>query len=163
MSRAVFAVMAGLLCTLAGMKYAASLRTDATRLGRWVQVLQQLSLLLEEGTLSIPQAICAAADRHHPVDTLLQSLAAALQKEPLLSLAEAFLRQCGNWTEKPVLERMFTRLGRGSKENRCLAVKQAAAEIELLAQSAAAKADKDVKLWQTLGFIGGMCLTILLL
>ena len=75
MSRAVFAVMAGLLCALAGMKYAASLRTDATRLGRWVQVLQQLSLLLEEGTLSIPQAFCAAADHHHPVDALLQSIA----------------------------------------------------------------------------------------
>jgi len=35
--------------------------------------------------------------------------------------------------------------------------------MQLLAESASIRAEKDVKLWQTLGFTGGICLTILLL
>ena len=58
---------------------------------------------------------------------------------------------------------MFTQLGHGLQESRCRAVEHALEEIRLLAQAAARKAEKDVKLWQTLGLIGGLCLTILLL
>ena len=54
-------------------------------------------------------------------------------------------------------------MGHGSKDNRVLAVEQCTEEMRLLAEAAAAKAEKDTKLWQTLGFIGGACLTILLL
>ena len=113
--------------------------------------------------MSIPQALCAAADNHFPPDELLQKMAADIQAQPLLTLDVAFRKNWKDTIEKPTLERMFIRLGRGSKENRCLAVQQAAQEMELLAQSAATKAEKDTKLWQTLGFIGGTCLTILLL
>ena len=163
MSRAVLAVMAGLLCTLAGAKHANRLRYDANRLKRWTEVLSHLELLLSEATLSIPQALCAVADSHLQPDILLRPMASAIQAQPLLSLEEAFL-QCGQEvTEKPTLVRLFSRLGHGSKENRCLAVHQAAQELEFLAQGAANKAEKDTKLWQTLGFIGGACLPILLL
>ena len=58
---------------------------------------------------------------------------------------------------------MFQRLGRGSKDSRVLAVEQASEEIALLAEAASVKADKDVKLWQTLGITGGVCLAILLM
>ena len=163
MSRAVLAVMAGLLCALAGMRHANRLQSDKNRLQRWVQLLQHLALLLEEGTMSIPQAFSAVADGRLPPDELLQTMASAIQSQPLLTLESAFQQHCKDAAEKPTLARMFTRLGRGSKENRCLAVRQAAQEITLLAQTAAAKAEKDTKLWQTLGFIGGACLTILLL
>lgn len=163
MSRAVLAVMAGLLCTLAGAKHANRLRYDANRLKRWTEVLCHLELLLSEATLSIPQALCAAADSHLQPDVLLRTMASAIQAQPLLSLEEAFLHCSQESTEKPTLARLFSRLGHGSKENRCLAVHQAAQELEFLAQGAANKAEKDTKLWQTLGFIGGACLTILLL
>lgn len=163
MSRAVLAMMAGLLCALAGAKYASSLRADATRMARWVQLLQHLALLLEEAALPIPQALCAAADGHLPPDELLRHMAAAIQAQPLLTPEAAFLQCCKDTQEKPTLVRMFSRLGRGSKENRCLAVQQASNEMQLLSQAAAARAEKDMKLWQTLGFIGGTCLTILLL
>ena len=163
MSRAVLAVMAGLLCTLAGMRHANRLRYDANRLKRWTTLLNHLELLLSEATLSIPQALCTAADSHLQPDVLLRTMASAIQAQPLLSLEEAFLHCSQESTEKPTLARLFSRLGHGSKENRCLAVHQAAQELEFLAQGAANKAEKDTKLWQTLGFIGGACLTILLL
>lgn len=163
MSRAVLALMAGLLCALAGVKYAASLKGEAARLSRWADVLQHLSLLVEEGALPLPQALCAAADTPRQPDSLLRDMAALLQQAPLTTLEGAFLRLCPDWREKPHLQRMFARLGRGTRESRQLAVEQAAREIDLLARQASATAEKDVKLWQTLGFIGGTCLTILLL
>lgn len=163
MSRAVLAVMAGLLCALAGVKYASTLKGDANRLSRWVQLLRHLSLLLREGTMSIPEALCAAADGPHPPDKLLRDMAAKVQSAPMTTLEEAFTQLCGDRPERALLQRMFSRLGRGSQESRCLALEQSAQEMEQLAQRASATAEKDVKLWQTLGFIGGACLTILLL
>ncbi len=163
MTRAVLALMAGLLCALAGAKYAANLKGEATRLSRWVELLRHLALLLEEGTLPLPQALCTAADSSRPPDALLREISAIMQEEPLVTLEQAFLRCCSDWHEKPLLQRMFSRLGHGSKNNRQLAVEQSAREMEQLAQQASARAEKDVKLWQTLGFIGGTCLTILLL
>lgn len=163
MSRAVVAVMAGLLCTMAGMKHAASLKADARRLRRWGHILHHLALLLREGTLSIPSALCTAADGAHSPDKLLRDIAAKVQSTPLLTLTEAF-RQCGgSCIESELLTRMFTRLGQGSKESRVLAVEQSANEMSLFANAASDKAEKDAKLWQTLGVTGGICLTILLL
>ena len=162
MSRAILAVMAGLLCALAGVKHASALKADAARITRWVQVLDHLSLLLRQGTLSIPEALCAAADGSHPPDKLLRDMASAMHSTPLLSLPDAF-NTCPSWQERDVLGRMFARMGHGSRESRVLAAEQAAAELRLLATAASAKAEKDAKMWQTLGFTGGACLTIMLL
>lgn len=163
MSRGILALMAGLLCVLAGMKYASALKGDASRLSRWVQVLTHLSLLLREGALSIPEAMCAAADSTHPPDRLLREMAGKLTSTPMLSLSDAFKACSGDCAERDVLTRMFTRLGHGTKDSRCHALEQATEEMRLLAQNASVKAEKDAKLWQTLGFTGGACLTILLL
>ncbi len=163
MSRTVLAVMAGLLCTLAGIRHAATLKGDALRLNRWKQLLRHLSLLMREGTLSVPEALCTAADTHLPPDRLLRNIAERLAASPLLSISEAYRQLSGAVIEDAALARMFERISRGSKDNRLLALEQCADEIDLLADSAAAKAAKDVRLWQTLGLIGGICLTILLL
>lgn len=159
----MLAIMAGLLCALAGERHAASLKTDAARLVRWVKVLRHLTLLLKEGTFSIPEALCAAADDSLAPDKLLREMSAHLAASPLLTPGDAFIQCNGDCQEKPVLARMFQRLGRGSKDSRILAVEQAADEVSLLAESASARAEKDVKLWQTLGVTGGICLTILLM
>lgn len=163
MSRAVLAVMAGLLCALAGVKHASSLKADAGRISRWVQLLEHLALLLHQGALSIPEALCAAADQAHPADQLLRDMASAMHASPLLSPADAFRAHQLSWQERDILARLFVRLGRGSRESRCLAVQQGAAELHLLAGAASEKAEKDAKMWQTLGFTGGICLTIMLL
>lgn len=163
MSRAVIAVMAGLLCALAGVKHGASLNADAHRLARWCQLLRHLTLLLQEGALSIPEALCAATDGPHPPDKLLRQLAMTLRSSPMMTLAEAYHACASDCPERELLARMFTRIGQGSKESRVLALEQAAKEMQLQAESASVKVEKDVKLWQTLGFTGGICLTILLL
>lgn len=163
MSKAVVAIMAGLLCALAGLKHAASLKADAGRLTRWVQVLEHLALLLKEGVMSIPEALCAAADRQNSPDRLLREIARKMSAAPLVTPSDAYAQCSSASPESDTLTRMFERLGRGTKESRCLAIAQAAEEMRLLAQSASTKAEKDAKLWQTLGFVGGACLTIMLL
>lgn len=163
MSRTVLAIMAGLLCGLAGVKHASALQADASRMTRWCSLLKYLALLLTEGSMSIPEALCAAADGSSPADQLLRALAMQVQNSPLLSLEEAFRQRSFPYAESPLLARMFTRLGRGTQASRLLAVKQVAQEMQLLAAEASTRADKDVKLWQTLGFVGGVCLTIMLL
>ncbi|MBR6667603.1 MAG: stage III sporulation protein AB [Clostridia bacterium] len=162
--RTVFALMAGLLCAAAGVRHASALKADAARLSRWYKVLQHVSILLKEGTLSIPDALCTAADSPFPPDKLLRAMAAHLSETPIATLAEAFRSCCCiDYAENEPLQRLFTRLGQGSRDVRVLAVEQAAEEIRLLAAAAAEKSEKDAKLWQTLGLTGGICLTILLL
>lgn len=163
MSRAVLAVMAGLLCTLAGLRHASALRGNAARLTRWVSLLRRLTLLLREGTLSIPEALCQAADGGHQPDVMLRHLAAALRENPLCTLAEAYRAMQPDEAESLVVLRLLERLGQGTRESRCLAAEQAADEISLMAEGASAKAQKDARLWQTLGFLGGLCLTMMLL
>ena len=155
--------MAGLLCTLAGTRHAADLKRDALRLKRWKQLLRQLSLLLREGTMSVPEAFCAAADAPLAPDRLLREIAARLTTSPILAISDVYGSLRDNNLEDAALCRMFERISRGSKDSRLLALEQCADEIQLLAETAAAKAEKDVRLWQTLGLIGGICLTILLL
>lgn len=163
MTRAVLSMMAGLLCAFAGLKYAASLKADAIRLHRWVQLLRHLSLLIREGTLPLPEALCAVAEGNALPDAQLRNMAGQMNNSPLLTLKEAYQCVSPSGEEKETLFRMFSRLGRGTKENRALAVEQASEELALLSRNASDKAEKDAKLWQTLGVTGGICLTILLL
>lgn len=163
MTRAALALTAGLLCAFAGFRHASRLKATAIRLARWVQLLHHLSLLLDQGTLSIPELLCTAADGHQKPDQLLLQIAGLLRNDPLLS-PEAALGRCeADTPEEDVLCRFFQRLGHGTKESRSLAAAQAAQELQLLQTKANAAAEKDVKLWQTLGLVGGLCLTILLL
>lgn len=159
----MLAIMAGLLCALAGVKHASNLKGEAARLERWVQLLTHLELLLQEGMLSIPEALCAAADGSALPDRLLRDMAGRLAACQVCSLADAFSACQPGLPEQDVLARLFSRMGHGTKESRCLALQQSAGELRHLAQSAAARSEKDAKLWQSLAFIGGACLTILLL
>ncbi len=163
MMRAVLAVMAGLLCALLGLRRASALKGDAARLIRWGQALAHLSLLVREGTMSLPDALLHTAQGRAAPDMLLTAMASAVKASPMLSLSDAFLAHCGDVPEKDALHRMFERLGRGTKEARSLAIDQCREEIALLCAKCTEKAEKDAKLWTTLGFTGGLCITIFLI
>lgn len=163
MIRTVLAILAGIMCMLLGMRYAASLRADAARLTRWQHILQRLSLLLKERAHPLPEALRLAADGTALPDKLLQEAAGSIQREPLTTLAHAFDAACGPLLEKDCLLRLCSSLSRGSLEHRLLAIEHCISELGLMQQEAAARADKDAKLWQTLGGIGGLCMTIMLI
>lgn len=163
MIRPVLAVAAGLLCALLGFRRAAALRAEEVRLRRWQELLAQLSLIISEATLSLPEAMCCAADGLGQADALLSSIAEDMLRDPLASPADAFAARCPPCPEREPLLRMLHRLGRGTLESRCLALEQCGAALALLTEKAASRAAKDTRLYQTLGMTGGVALALLLL
>ena len=163
MTRAALAVMAGLLCALAGLRRAAALHAAAARLHRWTDVLEHLALILAEGASSLPEAFEQAAASPLPPDELLRALASDLRSQPLTPLPNLYAAHAQPGPERDALARLMARLARGSLEARCQAVSQAAQELALLAGQARRSADKDAVMWRNLGFIGGACLTLMLL
>lgn len=163
MIRPVLAVFAGLLCGLIGQRQARRLREEGASLRRWTQLLRCLALLLQEGTLSLPEALRQAAGEDSAPDLMLRRLGDEMEHHPLSPLPELFARCAPAGPEAPVLSRLMAQLCRGSLESRCQATEQAAEEIGLLARSASERAAQDAKLHASLGWTCGACLTILLL
>lgn len=160
MMRPLLAVMAGLLCALMGQRQARRIKEESALLHRWEAILHQLCLLLQESALSLPEAFEQAAPETSPADALLRQLASRMRSEPLIPLAQLYTPQ---GREGPALARLFAGLSSGSLESRVLAAQHAAREIALLAESSRSKADQDARMWAKLGWIGGACLTLMLL
>lgn len=163
MMRLTLALTAGLLCGLAGMRQSAALLGEASRMRRWHELLLQLTLILQERSASLPEALRIAADRSLQPDRIIHTLAARMHLHPLEALSDSFDESCPALPEKAVLMRMCVHLGQGTLDSRIHAVQHAVEEISLLAAQANARAEKDVRLWRTLGWLGGACLTLLLL
>ena len=163
MTHTVLAMMAGLLCAMAGLRRASALQSTALRLRRWACAMEHLALILGEGASTLPEAFEQAATEALPPDELLRALAADLCAQPLTPLPTLYAARAVSGPEQDALTRLMSRLGRGSLEMRCQAVTQAAEELSLLAGRARETADKDAAMWRNLGFIGGACLTPMLL
>lgn len=163
MIRAMLAVMAGMLCALAGWRRASALKSSATCLRRWQEVLEHLALILSEGASTLPEAFEQAATGALPPDDLLRALAADLRSQPLTPLPALYAAHAAADPGSDALTRLMRRLSRGSLEMRCQAVSQAAEELALLAGQARETADKDATMWRNLGLIGGACLTLMLI
>lgn len=163
MMRAMLAISAGLLCALAGLRMSCSLRQEAVRLRRWTEVLRHLSLLLEQRQYALPTALMQAATAQSMPDQVLRQLAEGMRRSPLTPLPELFGRCAVSSPEQPALSRLMPRLSHGTLPERTQAVSQAAEELQMLALQAEQRAERDVKLWRTLGLTGGACLTLLLL
>lgn len=158
--RTLFAVIAGLLCALLGMRQAKRLKDESLRLHRWEILLQHLCLILQEGGLSLPETFRQIASSDSPADQVLRRLADDMQQHPLASLQDLYH---GEGPEAAILSRLMDRLSRGSMESRVQAVEQSAREIALLAASSQEKSQQDARMWATLGWACGACLTLMLL
>ena len=156
MTRLLFPICAALLSTLAGLHLSTHLRQEEQRLARWGEVLPHLHLLMASCAYSLPEAFRLCADGNHPPDTLLRQLADALERAPLSSPGALTDSLCPAISEKDIISR-------GSLESRLLAVENARQEVALMHEKAARKADKDARLYQTLGWIGGLCLLLILM
>ena len=163
MIRAVLAVTAGLLAGVAGMRQARRLRGDAERLTRWENLLRHLSLILSEGASTLPEAFEQASGEDRAPDKIMRALAQGVRTCPLTPLPDVLKPLNVALPERDALLRMAERVCRGSLVSRCQAVDQTAAEIALMASSARDKAAKDARMWTTLGFVGGACLTLVLI
>lgn len=160
MTRPLLAIIAGLICGVMGMRQAQQLKETNLRLHRWEILLQHLCLLLQERSLSLPEAFRQIATQANAADETLRRLADDMQQHPLVALPELYQ---GDGPEGPVLSRLMERLSRGSLDSRVQATQQAAQEIALLSASTQQKVQQDARMWVTLGWTCGACLTLLLL
>lgn len=163
MMRMMLAVLSGALCAAAGLRRAACLQENEARLLRWEQVLRHLTLVLGQGAYSLPQALRCCAQEQQAPDLLLQSLASAMEAQPLADLPALLETRLPPWPESPALRRLASRLCRGSLDSRVQAAEDALQEIRLLARSVRESAPRDAKMWRTLGLLGGACITLMLL
>lgn len=164
MTRLLFPICAALLSTLAGLHLSTHLRQEEQRLARWGEILQHLHLLMVSCAYSLPEAFRLCADGHHPPDALFTSACGRIRANA------AVLAGCADGqtvasagSERDIISRMMHLLSRGSLESRLLAVENARQEVALMHEKAARKADKDARLYQTLGWIGGLCLLLILM
>lgn len=159
----MLAVLAGVLCGAAGMRRAAGMRGDAARLKRWDAVLARLLLLLRESAYALPDALDMAADGAGEPDAALHALACSLRQSPRISMLAQVQALHLLEPERPALERMAEHLSRGSLSVRCLAVEQAMDELRPLGTAAQEAAARDGKMWTSLGWTVGTCVTMMLL
>lgn len=162
MNRAFLAAAAGILCAAAGLRQSLQLQRDAATLGRWCSLLQHLALMMRSG-MALPDAFDACADQQGEPDRILRELAQALRVTPLLPLHRHAEQMLPAGISRNALLRMFSALGHGPLDMRLQAVSQAQEELLLLHKDAEKRAEKDAKLYRTLGLTAGVCLTLLLL
>ena len=163
MMRTVFAVSAGLICAMTGYRQASALRRNAQLLQRWAEIASRLAILLEEQAASLPEVLRTAADSDTDADRLLLYMADAMAANPLTSAVDSFARACRDSPQQHTLQRMFSRLGRGSVQARSAACRQSAEILSQEAAKARAASDRDANMWRTLGWTGGACLMLLLI
>ena len=101
--QAALAIVAGLLCTLAGFRHAGFLHCEAKRLNHWYNTLERLKLLLTEGGCSLPEALRSAASSDSEADQLLHLIAEEMQNQPLKTASEVFRVHAVCCTEYDVL------------------------------------------------------------
>lgn len=163
MLRPLCAVTAGLTLGLIGMRYAARLRSEASRLRAWDPLLDRLQLLLSEAALPLPDALEQAASSHSEPDMLFRTLAKRLRAEPLSSLSTLFDAQQYSYQEQQTIASLMAELDRGSLESRLLCIAHARSACAQLAKAAAEHSDRDASMWAKIGWTGGACLTLLLI
>ncbi|MBQ8535942.1 MAG: hypothetical protein IJ461_00855 [Clostridia bacterium] len=154
----IFAMGAGLCCLALGLTAGAALTRRQRRLTAWLQALERMEQGLQS-RLSMAQVL-NLGDLEE-----LRAMARSLEKEPLLGLGEAWQRSAGQdqEPERQVLAALFNHLGQGDLAHRRQALEQAAVQIEILAQKARQAAERNRPLYRSLGGLGGLALTLLLI
>lgn len=163
MTQFLLPLCAGMLCTLCGMRLASSLHKEEARLLRWSTLLAHCEVLLSACAYSLPEVFRLCATDENAADVLLRTLSEQMQTErmtPLVTLAEAACPPC---MERECLLRWLQAVSHGELDSRLFATQSARKEIDLMYQQSHQKAEKDAKLYQTLGWVGGLCLMLLML
>lgn len=163
MTQLMLPLCAAMLCTLCGMRLASSLHREEERLLRWSALLAHCEVLLSASAYSLPEVFRLCATEKSAADALLRTLSEQMQQQrmtPLVTLADTACPPC---VERECLLRWLQAVSHGSLENRLFATQSARKEIDLMHQQSRQKAEKDAKLYQTLGWVGGLCLMLLML
>ena len=154
----IFALGAGLCCLALGLSMGSALSRHEKELAAWCSALERMQCGLES-LLPLTRVLGLGEM------AALDAMAKAMEAEPLLSL-EAAWEKCAAGVqaeEKQVLAELFVHLGQGDLAQRRQALAQAQAQISAMQKAAKGEMERSRPLWRSLGSLGGLALTLLLL
>ncbi|MBQ8654833.1 MAG: hypothetical protein IJ507_07815 [Clostridia bacterium] len=151
------------MLALAAFRRSRELRERRLRLARWEPVLDHLALLLREGAMNLPEALCAAGCGNGEPDRLLQAAARTLRDQPLAPLDALPALHKLPADEADALRGLLLRLTQGSRDSRVQAAERAARSFAGLSAAAGERSASEERMWRQLGPVLGACLTIWLM
>ncbi len=163
MIRLVCGLTAAGACVLLGMEASHRLKSRVAYLASWLRALELMDLkLLHEG---IPLREVVLVDGDGEVAKRLAAFSRALAENPRITSSQAWQSsgKPADTQEEKVLAACFLALGTGVIEKRRAAIAQAMEQLRVLKKEAEEKAQRDCKLFRSLGLAAGAALLLILL
>ncbi len=168
MTKTAFAAIAALGCALMGMLYAQSLRRRARSLRGWARAAAKIEAGLARRAHTLEEMIedAAKGEESPEVRGCLESCAAQMRADPLLSLSQAMEAQPMpelTGEDRATLAPLWHGLGAGEEQAQRGLLQSVQQALALQMQEAQEKEAKDRRLYLSLGTIGGLMVFLFLL
>lgn len=163
MIRLVCGLIAAAACALLGMEASFRLKRRVENLAAWIRALEMLDLRLMHDGVPLREVVLQEGDGE--IAKRLAAFSLALAENPRMTSAQAWETsgKSQNTKEEKVLAACFSSLGTGVLEKRRTAIAQAIEQLKVLKKEAEEKAQRDCKLYRSLGLAAGAALLLILL
>ena len=169
--RLLGALLVLLACGAAGMLLARSLALRRETLRELQVALQLLETEISFTATPLPEALRRVAEKTRtPTRRLFATASQMLRSTPGAAVSQAWDRGLGvlaaaaplEERDLAVLSDLGQGLGQGDKADQIGKLELAKAQLRQLEEEASEESRRQARLWQTLGFLGGLALIILL-
>jgi len=154
-------LMAGLACGMLGMLATAKLRKEETLLFAWIRFIKRFQTTLKTRRLPICEALQACLGEHPLIDIQLNRALRLMAENPSLTIAEAYQQICTETDSLYVT--LFQGISEGTLEKRLAALEMSLLSFVAAYEKAKAAYEKNGRLFQNLGWLGGLALVLLLI
>jgi stage III sporulation protein AB len=163
MIRLVCGLIAAAACALLGIEASFRLKRRVEYLAAWIRALEMLDLRLLHDGIPLREVVLQEGDGE--IAKRLAAFSRALADNPRMTSAQAWQASCKSQDtkEEKVLAACFSSLGTGVLEKRRTAIAQAMEQLKVLKEEAEEKAQRDCKLYRSLGLAAGAALLLILL
>lgn len=163
MIRLVCGLIAAAACALLGMEASFRLKRRVENLAAWIRALEMLDLRLLHDGIPLREVVLLEGDGE--IAKRLAAFSRALAENPRMTSAQAWetTGKSQDSREEKVLAACFSSLGTGVLEKRRTAIAQAIEQLVVLKKEAEEKAQRDCKLYRSLGLAAGAALLLILL
>jgi stage III sporulation protein AB len=163
MIRLVCGLIAAAACALLGIEASMRLKRRVEYLAAWIRALEMLDLRLVHDGIPLREVVLQEGDGE--IAKRLAAFSKVLSENPRMTSAQAWQASFkGQDTkEEKVLAACFSSIGTGVLEKRRTTIAQTIEQLNVLKKEAEEKAQRDCKLYRSLGFAAGAALLLILL
>ncbi len=163
MMKILFALCSAAACAGLGVSFGRQLKVRVENLSDWLHALEWIDMQLFHEGMPLCEAVCPEHAKGQAA-LRLNAFSKAIRENPRFTAKEAW--DTGGKPVLPedmVLASCFSALGSGPMEKRRMAIAQAKEQLTLIQKEAQEKADRDERLYRSMGLAGGAALFILLI